>query len=65
MHYRVELVRVLRQYGEIEIDAESVEDATRVAGQLTALPGVIVKQPTWGVQIETEKAQVIRVTEAA
>lgn len=47
MTYRVEFLRVVEQRGALEIEAGSAEEAIQTARELAALPGKVVKQPTW------------------
>lgn len=63
MTYRVEFLRIVEQWGALELEAESAEEALKAAKELAALPGKVVKQPTW--DVPTTRTTPTRVTEVA
>lgn len=48
MKYRVSVVRALAQFGHVEIESESPEDARKAVEHLLTLKGSVVKRPVWG-----------------
>jgi hypothetical protein len=63
VNYRVEFLRVVEQRGVLEIEAGSKDEALQAATELAALPGKVVKHPTWEKPKTETKA--IGVTEVA
>jgi hypothetical protein len=63
--YRVNLRRAVEQFGFIELEAGSVDEARDWALRLSELPGAVTLQPTWTEDVRLEPATVIGIMEAA
>lgn len=51
MKYRVQLLRVARQAGYIDVHADSRRDAVALAIELATSPSELIRKPEWGEQI--------------